>query len=469
MKLEFVRPLLKYIPEIELPKKHVPFKEKLIWTAIVLVIFFIMGVIYPYGSVGLEGMEQKIRGFEAMTMIFASQMGTLTSAGIGPIVTASIVLQLLVGAGMLELDLSRTEDKVLFQGTQKILVVLVSLFEAGALVVATGIALPGLAGILIIQIALGSMLLMYMDELVSKWGIGSGIGLFIAGGVSQTVITGTFNFLKTRTGEYPGYFISFLANLSNGELMLMMLFPIVATIIVFLLVVYGESMKLEIPLSYGGIRGVGGRYPLKFFYVSNLPVILAAALLANVQLWPSLVGIDLNNLPVDMTIVQTVFYYVTGYITINGAGSDVPGLYGILRPDIILTQLTDISVLAHLLVYTTVFLLLCVLFGKFWVQTTGLCPEKVAQQIQQGGMQIPGFRRDPRVVRKVLDRYIPQITIISSVAVGSLAILADLMGALGTGTGILLTVGILYRTYEAIQKEQMAEMHPALRKFMGKS
>jgi preprotein translocase subunit SecY len=84
-------------------------------------------------------------------------------------------------------------------------------------------------------------------------------------------------------------------------------------------------------------------------------------------------------------------------------------------------------------------------------------------------MQIPGFRRDPRVVRKVLDRYIPQITIISSIAVGLLAVLADLMGALGTGTGILLTVGILYRTYEAIQKEQMAEMHPALRKFMGKS
>jgi len=467
LKLEFIRPLLKYIPEVELPKRHVPFKEKLIWTAAILCIFFIMGTVYPYGSVGPEGMEERIRGFEAMTMIFASQMGTIISAGIGPIVTASIVLQLLVGAGMLELDLSRNEDKALFQGTQKILVVFVALFEAGALVVATGIALPGLAWLLIAQIAIGSILLLYMDELVSKWGVGSGIGLFIAGGVSQTIFTGSFNFLKTRTGEFPGYIISFLYNLSNGEFMLILLFPIIATIIVFLLVVYGESMKLEIPLSYGGIRGVGGRYPLKFFYVSNLPVILAAALLANVQLWPSLVGVDMQNPPADMSFIQNAFYQITSYITINGGS--VPGLYGILRPDNIASQMTDPMVLAHLLVYATVFLFLCVLFGKFWVQTTGLGPEKVAEQIQQGGMQIPGFRRDPRVVRKVLDRYIPQITIISSIAVGFLAVIADLMGALGTGTGILLTVGILYRMYEEIKKEQMAEMHPALRRFMGKS
>ena len=234
MKLEFIRPILKYIPEIELPKRHVSFKEKIILTAAVLGLFFIMGTVYPYGSVGFEGMEEKIRGFETMAMIFASEMGTITSAGIGPIVTASIVLQLLVGAGMLELDLSRNEDKMLFQGTQKILVVFIALFEAGALVIATNMAHPGLEWILIAQIALGSILLLYMDELVSKWGIGSGVGLFIAGGVSKTIIVGSFNFLKTRTGEFPGAIISFLANLSNGEFVLIILFPIVATIILVL-------------------------------------------------------------------------------------------------------------------------------------------------------------------------------------------------------------------------------------------
>ncbi len=468
MKLEFLRPALKYIPEVELPKRHVPFKEKLIWTAAILAIFFVMGTVYPFGSIGPEAMASKIRGFEAMTMIFASQMGTLVSIGIGPIVTASIVLQLLSGSGMLELDLSRNEDKALFQGTQKILVVLVALFEAAAIVTATGMALPGLAVILILQIAMGSILLMFMDEIVSKWGLGSGIGLFIAGGVSQTIFTGSFNFLKTTSGEFPGKIISFLAQLSTGEFALVILFPLLATIIVFLFVVYGESMRLEIPLSYGGMRGVGGRYPLKFFYVSNLPVILAAALLANIQLWPGLVGVDVNNPPENMGIIQSIMFYFASYVTLNG-GSGIPNLYGVLTPGAIMSQFTDPAVLLHLIIYMVVFLSLCVIFGKFWVQTTGLGAEKVADQIQQGGMQIPGFRRDPRVIKKVLDRYIPQITIISSVAVGLVAITADLMNAIGSGTGILLTVGILYRMYEQIQKEQMSEMHPAMRKFMGKS
>ena len=119
--------------------------------------------------------------------------------------------------------------------------------------------------------------------------------------------------------------------------------------------------------------------------------------------------------------------------------------------------------------YFIVFVLLCVLFGKFWVETTGLSADQVAEQIQKGGMQIPGYRRDKRVIERVLNKYIPQITVISSVAVGLLAASADLLGAIGSGTGILLTVGILYRLYEDIQKEQMSEMHPAFKKLMGKN
>jgi preprotein translocase subunit SecY len=109
-----------------------------------------------------------------------------------------------------------------------------------------------------------------------------------------------------------------------------------------------------------------------------------------------------------------------------------------------------------------------VLFGKFWVSTTGLDSESISKQIQDGGMQIPGFRRDYRIIKTVLDRYIPQITIISSIAVGFVAVGADLMGAIGSGTGILLTVGILYRLYEDIQKEQMAGVSPWIRKMMGR-
>ena len=162
---------------------------------------------------------------------------------------------------------------------------------------------------------------------------------------------------------------------------------------------------------------------------------------------------------------------MVSYVTMSGSTGH--SLDGILNPsnikqlfnyDVLLQPdkwglLIGWPVLIHLIIYTAVFLLLCIVFGKFWVETTGLSAENVADQIQKGGMQIPGFRRDKRVVERVLNRYIPQITIISSIAVGLLAVGADLLGALGSGTGILLTVGILYRLYEELEKESADIQH----------
>ena len=136
MKLEFLRPFIKYLPEVKLPGRHVVFKEKLLWTSLALILFFVMGIIYPYG-VTVEKLEQSISGFSQLQLIFASSMGSIISAGIGPIVTASIILQLLAGAEMIDIDLKKPEGKALYQGTQKILTIVIAFFEAGALVIAT--------------------------------------------------------------------------------------------------------------------------------------------------------------------------------------------------------------------------------------------------------------------------------------------------------------------------------------------
>ncbi|MFH1721961.1 MAG: preprotein translocase subunit SecY [Candidatus Altiarchaeota archaeon] len=476
MDLEFIRPTLKYIPEVSHPRRHVSFNEKVSWTGAILILFFIMGVIYPYG-VSPEKLEERIRGFAQLQIIFASSMGSIISTGIGPIVTASIILQLLIGSKMLDVDLKKMENRALFQGTQKILTVIIAFFEATALVVVTHMVdVPVVSGEIvtfqviqwlraftILQLALGSIILMYLDEVVSKWGIGSGISLFIAGGVSQVIITRSFNILPNPGGGYAGIIPNFIYWMTNGDLQWFMLWPLIGTIIVFLVVVFGESMRLEIPLSYGGIRGVGGRYPLRFFYVSNIPVILAAALLMNVSMWAGFAGVDVNDPALrvsELSGLQRAVYFITTNITLGR-------LNGILSPDRI-SEIWDPSIVVHFIIYAIAFTGLCVLFGQFWVQTTGLGPEEVADQIHQGGMQIPGFRRDKRVIQRMLGKYIPQITIISSVAVGLLAAGADLLGAVGSGTGILLTVGIIYRLYEEVQKEQMSEMHPMFRRILGK-
>jgi len=125
--------------------------------------------------------------------------------------------------------------------------------------------------------------------------------------------------------------------------------------------------------------------------------------------------------------------------------------------------------LIHVAVYFGAMVGGSILFAKFWIQTTNMGPEAVARQIEASGMQIPGFRREPRVLRRVLQRYIPVITVISGAAVGALAAGADLIGTLGnaSGTGVLLMVGIIINLYEAMGREQLMEMNPLLRRFLG--
>lgn len=123
----------------------------------------------------------------------------------------------------------------------------------------------------------------------------------------------------------------------------------------------------------------------------------------------------------------------------------------------------------RVLTYMSVMVLGSILFAKFWVETTNMGPRSVASQIQRSGMQIPGFRRDPRVLERVLERYIPAVTVLSGAIVGLLAASADLIGTTGnaSGTGVLLAVGILIHFYEAMGREQMMEMHPVMRGFFG--
>ena len=121
------------------------------------------------------------------------------------------------------------------------------------------------------------------------------------------------------------------------------------------------------------------------------------------------------------------------------------------------------------IIYLSVMIFGSILFAKFWIETTNMGPRDVAKQIQNSGMVIPGFRRDPRVLGRVLERYIPVVTVIGGFAVGALAGFADAIGTVGnaSGTGLLLTVGIMINLYEQIAKEQAMEMHPVLRGFFG--
>jgi preprotein translocase subunit SecY len=497
-----LKPIIERWPAVSKPEGHVNFRTKILWTLLCLILYYILTNITIYGL-----QKQYIDLFANYRFIMAGASGSIMHLGIGPIVTASIILQLFVGAKIIKLDLTKKEDKAIYQGTQKILVIVMIIVEAipqiygylqpsDAFVANVG----GWASTLIvIQLIIGALIVFFMDELISKWGIGSGISLFIAAGVSQAIFTGLFNWLPVGGGVVslsnppagciPGtFYIATNANL--GELVggyYQMMFignssfqnaivPLLGTIFIFFLVTYAESSRIELPLAHGKVRGARGRYPIRLIYASNIPVILMSALLANINMFAMLIYRAGNSIPIlggqwwlgkyDLTQSTQPLMGGAWYLSNPGGVNQwlIPVMGGTSD------GLHDPHQYAlKVIIYMTVLIGGSILFAKFWIETTDMGPSAVARQIQSSGMQIPGFRRDPRVLRKVLERYIPVVTVIGGMAVGALAGFADMVGTVGnaSGTGLLLTVGIIIRLYEDIAKEQAMEMHPVLRGFFG--
>ena len=497
-----LKPLIERWPAIKKPEGHVTFRTKIFWTALCLIIYFILTNIMIFGL-----KSDVIDLFAQYRFIMAGASGSLMHLGIGPIVTASIILQLFVGAKIINLDLSKSEDKAIYQGTQKILVIVMIFVEAipqifGYLEPTSGLtnAVGGMGANLVIiaQLVIGAIIVFFMDETISKWGIGSGISLFIAAGVSQSIFTGVFNWLPVSggvaslsnppAGTIPGTFY-LTTQLSLGEIVgggyqsiflgapsvgyQNAIVPLLGTLFIFFLVVYVESSRIELPLAHGRVRGARGRYPIRLIYASNIPVILMAALLANVNMFAML--LYQSNLPLLGHQWWIGMYDLS--ITTQPLGG---GAWYLSSPGGINSWLMPIlaggygghaawQYAAKVIIYLVVLIIGSILFAKFWIETTNMGPADVAKQIQSSGMQIPGFRRDPRVLKKVLERYIPVVTVIGGATVGALAGFADAIGTVGnaSGTGVLLTVGIIIKLYEDIAKEQAMEMHPVLRGFFG--
>ncbi len=451
--LDRLEPVFRMLPEIKPPATEVPLKRKLMWSGLALLLFFVMG------SITLVGLDAARADYLAgLQTILASNMGTLISAGIGPIVLSSIILQLLVGSKFMQVDLGNPQDRARFQSLQKLFAIFLCFFEGIAYTI-TGtplLALPGMMLFVVLQVALGSIILLYLDELVSKYGIGSGIGLFIAGGVSGAFFWQIFR-PGTSIGDPGGVVLQFVASLSTGANFLLFL-PIVVAIIIFAIVVFAEGMHVNIPITMG-TRGMGGRFPVKLLYVSNLPVILAAALFANIQLMSELA----KNTPLLSNIMGAVAWATDSPfnlfqdILLRVSREGLLQAFGFMAPQLLQAA-----------VYMVVLIACCIVFGVFWVQMGGQGPEAVAEQLQRSGMYIPGFRRDKRIIEGILKRYIPTITILGSIFVALLAGFGNMaLGTLSSGTGILLTVGIVYRLYEELAREQMVAMHPVLGKLFG--
>lgn len=442
----------RYLPTVKNPTKRPSLYRRLLLTGVVLTLYFVMANVPLYG---VEVGEETGLGF--YQIIFAANVGTLMELGIGPIVTASLVLQVLVGAKIINLDLSDPESRKKFTAAQKTLAILFGVFEATMFVVGCKYWAGGLAACeagwltrfaVVVQLTIATYMVILFDEMLQKgWGIGSAISLFILGGVAYHTFWALFG-LSPVGGQHYGFIPYVIQNGISGALIREQGYPdlvgLIATMVAILVLVYLQGMRVEIPITSQRLRGMRSRVPLQFLYVTNIPILLVGILVADLGLFASAAR-SLAGEGMLADILQKIHDYTSPPRGLMEAASDV----------------------TRTAVYVVSWFVLAILFGYMWVEIAGLNPEAQVRNLIRSGLDVPGMRRNPKALERLLAKYIYPLTLLSSMIVAAIAVTADIFGAYGSGTGILLAVGIIIQYYRLIAYERALEAYPLLKRILG--
>jgi len=462
-----------YLPQIPKPKRKVSLQTKLLWCGACVVIYMIMGQTPLFGATTPE--------FDFLAfarVIFASQQGSLVELGIGPIVTAGLLMQLLRGSDILKFDFKKPEERGIFQTATKMLTYFVIIIEGAVYawaVYGPNINDPTILGVIIGQLIGASIIVMFMDELIQKgWGLGSGISLFIACGVAQQILWSLFSPLAAGDGGMIGIFPFIIQQAQLGMLFewtgfmdvffrsnqLPSIFGLLLTVGVLLILVYTQGMKVEIPIVSTKYRGFAATYPIKLMYVSNIPVILASALTANAVFMGQMLWSQLN--PRN----ASPFFNILGQFDPTSPSTPIGGIVYYITPP----RGLDLVALDPMrgVLYVLFMIGIVVIFGKLWVELGGLSSKKAAQNLLDADVVIPGFRRSNKPVEMLLNKYIPSVTILGSVILGLIAGVSDILGVFGSGIGLLLTVDILINYYNQLVREKVEVVMPRLGAWLGR-
>lgn len=449
------------LPEVEQPDRRIPFKEKVLWTSISLFIFLVCCQIPLYGTNSSKSSDP----FYWMRVILASNRGTLMELGISPIITSGMIMQLLAGSRIIDVDTSLKEDRTLYQGAQKLFGMLITIGEAVAY------TMSGMYGdleslgsanaiLIILQLFFAGLLVINLDELLQRgYGIGSGISLFIATNICESIVWKTFSPTTINAGkgvEFEGAAVAFFHLIVSRPDKLQAvreafyrqsapnITNLCATVLVFLIVIYFQGFRVDLPVKYQKVRGQQGNYPIKLFYTSNIPIILQTALVSNLYFFSQLLYRRFKS---NMLVNILGQWQETEF---GGQSVPVGGLAYYISPP---TSFSDIwADPIHAVFYLAFVLSSCAIFSKTWIEVSGQSARDVAKQLRDANMVFQGYRDQSLLA--VLNKYIPTAAAFGGMCIGFLTIVADFLGAIGSGTGILLAVTIIYQYFEIFYKEK---------------
>ncbi|KAI9862880.1 MAG: translocon subunit [Trichoglossum hirsutum] len=400
-----------------------------------------------------------------LRMMMASNRGTLMELGITPIISSGMVFQLLAGTHLIDVNLDLKSDRELYQTAQKLFAIILSLGQATVYVLTGLYGLPsdlgaGVCLLLILQLVVAGLIVILLDELLQKgYGLGSGISLFIATNICESIIWKAFSPTTVNTGrgpEFEGAVIALfhlLLTWSDKQRALREAFyrqnlpnimNLLATLLVFASVIYLQGFRVEIPVKSSRQRGMRGSYPVRLFYTSNMPIMLQSALSSNVFLISQMLFSRFS----DNLLVRLLGVWEPR----EGGSQQLYAASGIayyMSPPLNFTEALLDPI--HTAIYIAFMLVACAVFSKTWIEVSGSSPRDVAKQLKEQGLVMAGHREQS--MYKELKRVIPVAAAFGGACIGALSVASDLLGALGSGTGILLAVTIIYGYFEIAAKE----------------
>eukprot|EP00041_Stephanoeca_diplocostata_P006931 m.95950 g.95950 ORF g.95950 m.95950 type:complete len:475 (-) comp16626_c0_seq1:106-1530(-) len=459
--LHLIKPFMVFIPEIQSPERKIQFKEKILWTAVTLFIFLVCCQIPLYGIMSSDSADP----FYWMRVILASNRGTLMELGISPIVTSGMIMQLLAGTKIIDVDQGLKEDRTLFNGAQKLFGMLITAAQAVVYVMTGMYGEPsdlgaGICLLIIIQLFCSGLIVLLLDELLQKgYGLGSGISLFIATNICETIMWKAFSpaTISTANGtEFEGAVIALfhqlftrsdkiraLQRVWSGRQDLPNLTNLLATVLVFGVVIFFQGFRVDLPIKSNRVRGQMSNYPIKLFYTSNIPIILQSALVSNLYFISQMLD---RKFAGNFLVGLLGVWKQVG----NGGTAPVSGLCYYMSPPMSFSHARADPI--HTVAYVVFMLGSCALFSKLWIEVSGTSARDVAKKLKEQQMVMRGHREES--MQKVLNHYIPTAAAFGGLCIGALSVVADMMGAIGSGTGILLAVTIIYQYFEIFVQEQ---------------
>ncbi|CAO2605834.1 Protein transport protein Sec61 subunit alpha isoform 1 [Lemmus lemmus] len=460
--LEVIKPFCVILPEIQKPERKIQFKEKVLWTAITLFIFLVCCQIPLFGIMSSDSADP----FYWMRVILASNRGTLMELGISPIVTSGLIMQLLAGAKIIEVG-DTPKDRALFNGAQKCNFLFLhsrtQLLRKKKVtsIGSSNIYLGSLIFFFLSQLFVAGLIVLLLDELLQKgYGLGSGISLFIATNICETIVWKAFSPTTVNTGrgmEFEGAIIALFHLLATRtdkvralreafyRQNLPNLMNLIATIFVFAVVIYFQGFRVDLPIKSARYRGQYNTYPIKLFYTSNIPIILQSALVSNLYVISQMLSARFSgNLLVSL---------LGTWSTSSGGPArayPVGGLCYYLSPPESFGSVLEDPV--HAVVYIVFMLGSCAFFSKTWIEVSGSSAKDVSSKLTF--LIETGVLMRQLLTSREFHLYIPTAAAFGGLCIGALSVLADFLGAIGSGTGILLAVTIIYQYFEIFVKEQ---------------